>query len=91
MKRSAVYLTVLFAAVPCLADEPGIPLNTDTPAYCTQLARQVAEHHSGLLDVQRLLGEGREMCEHGQIRGGIRRLRRALVILHHRHDDPQTQ
>ncbi len=82
-------LLLLLAASPCLADEqPSFALTTDTPAYCTQLARQVADRHSQVLDVQRLLGEGREMCERGQIRGGIRRLRRALVLLHHRTNPP---
>ena len=74
----------LVAAMPCRADEPSFTLTTDTPTYCAQLARQVAERHSALLDVQRLLAEGREMCEQGQVRGGIRRLRRALVMLRHR-------
>ena len=35
-------------------------------------------------DVQRLLAEGREMCDRGKTRGGIRRLRHALVLLHHK-------
>ena len=61
---------------------------TDTPAYCTQLVRQLADRHSAILDVQRLLADGREMCERGQVRGGIRRLRRALVLLHGRPAPP---
>ncbi len=85
MTRCTTVLLLAVAAVPCRAEElQSFPLTTDTPAYCAQLARQVAEHHSPLLDVQRLLAEGREMCEQGQIRGGIRRLRRALVMLRHR-------
>jgi hypothetical protein len=73
----------------CLADEPpAFALTTDTPAYCTQLARQILDRHSNSADVQRLLSDGRDMCDRGQIRGGIRRLRRALVILHHRKDEP---
>ncbi len=68
-----------------LADPPSFALMTDTPAYCGQLARQVADRHSPVLDVQRLLAEGRELCDRGEVRGGIRRLRRALVLLHHGH------
>jgi hypothetical protein len=48
-----------------------------------QLAKQITDRHSTLPDVERLLSEGTDMCGRGQIRGGIRRLRRALVILHH--------
>ena len=76
-----------------LADEPpSFALTSDTPAYCATLVRQVAERHSQSLDVQRLLAEGREMCENGEVRGGIRRLRRALVMLHHRaiRDEPPS-
>ena len=82
--RRALPLLLLLAS-PCLAeDPPSFALTSDTAAYCAQLARQVADRHSAVSDVQRLLGEGRDMCDRGQIRGGIRRLRRALVILHHR-------
>ena len=93
--RRALKVPVLLASLGlsghALADEPpSFALTTDTPAYCSQLVRQVAERHSPLNDVQRLLAEGREMCENGEIRGGIRRLRRALVLLHHRmiRDEP---
>ena len=75
----------LSAAPPGLADEPpSFALTTDTPVYCAQLVRQVTERHSTVPDVQRLLAEGRELCERGKIRGGIRRLRHALVLLHHK-------
>ena len=92
MTRRAVMLLLavppwlaLSAAPPVLADEPpSFALTTDTPAYCAQLVRQVVERHSSSVDVQRLLAEGRELCDRGQVRGGIRRLRRALVLLHHR-------
>ena len=83
--RVPVLLASLGLSGRAAADEPpSFALTTDTPAYCAQLVRQVAERHSPSLDVQRLLAEGREMCENGEVRGGIRRLRRALVLLHHR-------
>ena len=89
MIRRAVLLLLLAAQPPtaarCRAQEPqSFALTSDTPAYCAQLARQIVERHSPVLDVQRLLAEGREMCDRGQIRGGIRRLRHALVLLHHK-------
>jgi hypothetical protein len=96
IRHLALPVFLLVAApclAPCLADEaPSFVLTTDTPAYCTQLAKQVEARHSTLMDVQRLLAEGRDLCDRGQIRGGIRRLRRALVILHHRvvKEEPAT-
>ena len=75
----------LAVAVPAVAQEPpSYELTTDTPAYCTQLAHDVAARHSASPEVERLLTEGEAMCARGQIRGGILRLRRALLILHHR-------
>ncbi len=82
-RRVPLTLLLLLATMPARADD--MPsLTTDTPAYCAQLAKQVADHHSTSADVQHLLAEGHDMCERGEVRGGIRRLRRALVILHHR-------
>jgi len=84
-RRALPLLLCLLAAAPArAADDPqSFPLTTDTPQYCAQLAKQVSDRHSTLPDVQRLLAEGTDMCGRGQIRGGIRRLRRALVMLHH--------
>jgi hypothetical protein len=83
-RRAIPPLLMLLAAAPCSAeDPPSFALTTDTLQYCVMLAKQVSDRHSPITDVQRLLSEGRAMCDRGQIRGGIRRLRRALVILHH--------
>jgi hypothetical protein len=85
MRRAPLTLLLLLAAMPAQADDlPSFTLTTDTPAYCAQLAKQVGDRHSTLPDVQRLLAEGHDMCDRGEVRGGIRRLRHALVILHHR-------
>ena len=71
------------AVAPAVAQEPPpIMLTSDTPEYCVQLAKQVADRHSTMPDVVRLLQAGRDMCEQGEVRHGIRQLRRALVILH---------
>lgn len=84
-RRAPLTLLFVLAAIPAYADDlPSFTLTTDTPAYCAQLAKQVVDHHSTIADVQRLLAEGHDMCDRGEVRGGIRRLRRALVILHHR-------
>jgi hypothetical protein len=37
-----------------------------------------------LFEVKHLLAEGRDMCQRGVIRGGILRLRQALILLRHR-------
>jgi hypothetical protein len=85
MRRAPLTLLLLLAGTPAWADDPpSFTLTTDTPAYCTQLSKQVGDRHSTIADVQRLLAEGRDMCDRGEVRGGIRRLRRALIILHHR-------
>ncbi len=89
---SRIAATLRLLALACLAgpmsanaqEPPSYELTTDTPAYCTQLAHDVAARHSALPEVERLLTEGEAMCGRGQIRGGILRLRRALLILHHR-------
>ncbi len=85
MRRAPLTLLLLLAAMPARADDlPSFTLTTDTPAYCAQLSKQVGDRHSTIPDVQRLLAEGHDMCDRGEVRGGIKRLRRALVILHHR-------
>jgi hypothetical protein len=91
-RRALPLLFSLLAAAPAWAeDPPSFALTTDTPQYCAQLAKQITDRKSTMPDVERLLSEGTDMCGRGQIRGGIRRLRRALVILHHHkptHDQP---
>jgi hypothetical protein len=83
-RRAIPFLLIWLAALPAHADEPqSFAVTTDTPQYCTQLAKQVSDRHSLIPDVQRLLETGTDMCAKGEIRGGIRRLRHALIILHH--------
>jgi hypothetical protein len=62
-------------------------VTTDTPQYCLQLLDRVSElvridaHPPE--EVTSLSAEGQRMCDQGQTRGGIMRLRRALVLLRH--------
>ena len=62
-------------------------ITTDTPQYCLELLDEVSEqvrvntHPSQ--EVTNLSTEGQRMCDQGQTRGGIMRLRRALVLLRH--------
>jgi hypothetical protein len=63
-----------------------IRVTTDTAEYCRELGDLVARTLGSTSappspDVEELSGEGRRMCEKGEVRGGILRLRRAFVLL----------
>lgn len=69
-----------------LGIDPGpMPVITDTPEYCWRLAREVAAAQQMAPNtpprVRVLATEGRRMCDAGMVRGGIRRLRSALILL----------
>ena len=68
------------------ADHAPARVTTDTAEYCNQLAGQVAPlittPQTGVMQqASALSDEGQHMCEQGQIRAGIARLRRALLLL----------
>jgi len=75
------------AVMPLAADGQSRPdlVTTDTPQYCLQLLDQVSELARIKMhppeEVTDLSTEGQRMCDQGQTRGGIMRLRRALVLL----------
>ena len=61
-------------------------ITTDTPEYCLRLLDRVSELVRLAAtpiprEVTDLTTEGHRMCEHGQTRGGIMRLRSALVLM----------
>ena len=60
-------------------------VTTDTPQYCLQRLDRISALARGRTDppqeVADLSSEGQRMCDQGQTRGGILRLRRALVLL----------
>jgi hypothetical protein len=60
-------------------------VTTDTPEYCETLADRVqrAQHirPSAEPEAEELAEEGHSMCHAGLIRGGLVRLRRALMLL----------
>jgi hypothetical protein len=61
-------------------------VTTDTPEYCLHLLDRVSELvRLATLPVPRevtdLTTEGHRMCAHGQTRGGIMRLRSALMLM----------
>lgn len=63
-------------------------VTSDTPAFCQKLAEQV-RHLEQLAvtkpsrEVAYLQDEGTRMCDHGQTRGGIMRLRQAILLMKH--------
>lgn len=72
----------LVASAACAQQGPVIVL-TDTAEYCDQLQHRIQERAPWPSEVKRLYTEGRQMCDHGDIRVGINRLRQALRILNH--------
>jgi len=68
-----------------LADSDRMQVMTDTPEFCWHLVNKVAaaqrDPHDVPPDVRMLAREGQRMCDHGLIKAGILRLRRALMLL----------
>lgn len=59
-------------------------ITTDTPEYCLHLLqrlRQIEQRRPPPKEVSYLSDEGKLMCDHGQVRAGITRLRRAMQIM----------
>jgi len=82
---SAASLEAALLVHPALAQLPAQTVLTDTPAYCDLLVERISELELVLStlppEASRLAAEGRRMCELGLTRGGIARLRRALVMI----------
>ncbi len=65
---------------------PPMEVTTDTPEYCLHLLDRISElvrlaTSPVPREVTDLTSEGQRMCVHGQTRGGIMRLRSALMIM----------
>ncbi len=59
-------------------------LTTDTPEFCHHLSSRLTEAERITPPpqaVQTLADEGRMMCDHGEVRRGVHRLRRAFRLL----------
>lgn len=68
-------------------------VTSDTPEYCLHLFDRVSElvrvaSAPPPLEVTSLSSEGQRMCDQGQTRGGILRLRRALMMMMHGSNEP---
>jgi hypothetical protein len=65
---------------------PPMEITTDTPEYCQKLLRRIGEMVRLATvpvphEASDLTNEGQKMCDHGQTRMGIMRLRSALMIM----------
>jgi hypothetical protein len=61
-------------------------ITTDTPEYCQKLLNRIGELVRLATapvprDATDLTAQGQRMCDHGQTRGGIMRLRTALMLM----------
>jgi hypothetical protein len=68
------------------AAQPAQPVMvlSDTIEYCAHLQHMIQDAPVRATDINVLLNEGRRMCEHGEVRRGVARLRTALWLMHHR-------
>jgi hypothetical protein len=78
-------------SMPALAQMADPIVTSDTPEYCDVLLNKITglSHTNAMpppIEAAMLSQEGERMCVHGQTRGGILRLRRALAIILHGED-----
>ena len=86
-------LAALMGAGPVTGQPAPAQVITDTPQYCLQLFDRVSEMVRVAPapppeEVMHLSTEGQRMCDQGQTRGGILRLRRAIMLMIHWGDGP---
>jgi hypothetical protein len=84
-------LAAVLLATPVLGQPAPQRVTSDTPEYCLRLSDRVSELvrvTSPPQEVTSLSTEGQRMCDQGQTRGGILRLRRALMMMMHQGNEP---
>lgn len=96
--KNAAMLLGLIAWSPARGQPAPAPFQvmTDTPEYCAtlrdRLDRMPPDAPSLVLaEVQSLETEGRRLCDAGETRGGILRMRRALMLMMHASRDPDDR
>ena len=77
---------VLVGALPVAGQPPPQQVTSDTPEYCSRLLERISELARSSsappsYEVTSLTIEGQRMCNQGQTRGGLVRLRRALALV----------
>jgi len=84
---SCLGLAAMVLGTPPVSGQPQVQeVTSDTPEYCLHLLDQVSElvrvaETPPPQEVTSLSAEGQRMCDQGQTRGGILRLRRALLLM----------
>ncbi|MDA8050207.1 MAG: hypothetical protein M0002_09410 [Rhodospirillales bacterium] len=84
---TAVFLLAGLTLTPPGRTQPAaMKLLTDTPHYCAELSAEVEAARQALVNpapaaVEKLAREGRQLCALGEVRAGIIRLRRAIVVV----------
>jgi hypothetical protein len=81
-------LTLIVAPASVTGQTGAVQITSDTPEYCLHLLDVVSAMVRQAVQpppraVSDLSSEGQRMCDHGQTRGGIMRLRKALVLMQH--------
>ena len=79
----AIALSVTLAGNPgwtALIEDP-MTVTTDTPEYCLSLADHMQTQGRMSSNAQMLWQDGRSLCEHGHVRRGLARLRRAMMVI----------
>lgn len=71
------------AAAPTAGDSSTLVVTTDSSDYCRTLSSAIEAQQPLPREIVELKTQGDGMCDEGQVRGGIARLRRALLALHH--------
>ncbi len=83
MRMVALALIVPLLPGPARAEPPR--MTTDSREYCAHLASEMVKMRNRrpltLPYARDLADEGTRMCDKGQYRGGVARLRRALMLL----------
>ena len=79
------HIVLTATLVGCLAgaapgDDP-MTVTSDTPEYCLTLAETMRLKGDMSEHAHMLWQRGRAMCEQGHIRGGLARLRRAMLVM----------
>jgi hypothetical protein len=80
--RTAFLLIALVASPSMIAGaEDPVTITTDTPEYCIGLADRMRAEGDMPPHARLLWHNGLAMCEHGQVRDGLARLRRAMLMM----------
>lgn len=82
----------LAVMIPRSAPPPPIVVTTDTELFCHQLSGKLRDlmrlaPRPPEAEIVSLGDEGRHLCDIGQVRGGIQRLRRGLTLMMHDLDE----